>query len=292
MYRRLLLVGVFSLLTISCGRVGFDALAVEAVDAGAPDAEDVCNGGVCALTCDPGLLDCAGACTDSDTDSLNCGACDDGLGSNTCAGTEACSVGTCLALVPRELLGNGDFETGELAPWTTANNPVNDNDTTVVWSILAGQATNNSSFGPSAKILTQDFVVPNQVYRATFVLDFFQDGFAFGGEETGLDPENVLVIEKDPYDVAGGIFQNAFRIDIIDPAFDQFYAPILYEVYAPAQSVGAIDALETVFIDDPGLLTFLQSRTGQSLRLRVSQVESTFPWPILVDNLSLSTLTF
>jgi hypothetical protein len=42
------------------------------------------------LTCQAGLTNCSGVCTNLATDSMNCGAC-----GRTCATGKACSAGTC-----------------------------------------------------------------------------------------------------------------------------------------------------------------------------------------------------
>lgn len=63
-------------------------------------AGEVCDGaGVCAMSCQPGLTDCDGQCVDTDYDPANCGGCDDGAGSNTCAaGFQTCVNGQCQTL--------------------------------------------------------------------------------------------------------------------------------------------------------------------------------------------------
>ncbi|MFH2009223.1 MAG: hypothetical protein ABI333_21720 [bacterium] len=63
-------------------------------------AGEVCDGaGVCALSCQSGLTECDGQCVDTEHDPANCGGCDDGFGSNTCAaGSTACVGGQCEAL--------------------------------------------------------------------------------------------------------------------------------------------------------------------------------------------------
>ena len=50
------------------------------------------------LTCQAGLTDCNGTCTNTDFDPSNCGGCDDGAGSNTCLSTEYCTGGACTSL--------------------------------------------------------------------------------------------------------------------------------------------------------------------------------------------------
>lgn len=294
------------LLALACGRIGFDSQEVGAIDGGwtmpsPPDAAALCDGGPCVSVCPSGQTLCSGTCTNTDTDLANCGTC-----SNVCQQTQTCSIGICTTGMATELLSNGDFSSG-LPPWSTSNNPMNSDDIMVVWVLAAGQVNNGQSGGPNAKILTQDFVVPNTLTAASFSLDFHQNVFGFVGEigdagipELGdagimgfgmLDPENVLVIEADPLNAMGDTFENALRIDIVAATGDAFYEPILFELYIPTMSVGEVELLELVTIDDPALLTFLQGRTGDTLRLRIAQVESTFPWPVLVDNLSLAVVT-
>jgi hypothetical protein len=63
---------------------------------------ELCDGsGVCATTCQSGLLDCSGTCIDPDSNPTFCGATTDCLAANvgtTCGANEACSGGACVAL--------------------------------------------------------------------------------------------------------------------------------------------------------------------------------------------------
>ena len=115
--------------------------------------------------------------------------------------------------------------------------------------------------------------------------------FSFAQEPLApLDPQNVLVIEPDAFDDSGDMLgQNAFRIDFIDPNEDVYYAAILYNTYAPVDAVGdyANQQLEAVLDDGQALLDLLQQNEGVDLRIRVAQVESTFPWQWLLDDVSL-----
>jgi hypothetical protein len=66
-------------------------------------AGEVCNElGVCKLTCQKGLIDCGGVCTDPSIDREFCGASDDCLGENAgtlCAADEFCLDGVCTQFV-------------------------------------------------------------------------------------------------------------------------------------------------------------------------------------------------
>jgi hypothetical protein len=180
-----------------------------------------------------------------------------------------------------ELVANGDFSS-MLDDWMMENNPVNDEDTDALWENVNGVCENEPSSGPSARVIYQDVDVPSVVQDVVV-------SFSFAQEPTeDLDPDDVLVIEKDPYDnsMMGGK-QNAFRIDVISPDEDVFYATILTSIYAPTTQVGAIDDLEVVTPDTTELLALLQQEQGETLRLRIAQVESTFPWALQLDDVSV-----
>lgn len=144
------------------------------------------------------------------------------------------------------------------------------------------------SAGPAARDLVQDFVVPVGLQSASFTIAYFQDE-PFDG---ALDPQNITIVEKDPFDENGdGFPQNAFRVDIVDPDQDRFYEDVLYSLYAPTNAVGMQGALDTISLpDDAGLLAALQAYEGQTLRLRIAQIESTQPWINGLDDVQLTVL--
>jgi hypothetical protein len=249
-------------------------------------------------TCLPNNEPVGTACGDpADTDCTNPDTCDDagtcganheadGTACTDCALVTVCS--TCLdGLCPdaAQLVGNGTFADG-LVGWTTANNPVGATDPTSTFYVTppAERVQNEPSFGPRATVLLQEFTVPATVSAARFSLDFAQDGLMMP-----LDPENVPVIQADGYDASGnGLPENAFRIDIIAPGPDPFLTPILFELYTPVDPVGVIGgALVEIVVDDQALLAFLQANAGAPLVLRIAQVESTFPWTVQFDNVTL-----
>ena len=195
--------------------------------------------------------------------------------------TYVCNAGS-LAMID-----NGDFTT-DLAGWTLANNAVNANDTSATFFRTAtGRLQNQSSSGPSARVIYQDFTIPTGVVFAGFRMGFAQNNYDV------LDPQDVTVIEKDPFDAAGGGAQNAFRIDIVDPTGAQFYEPILYTLSAPTAATPTVDGtLTTVTDQTAALTTFFQAHEGQTLRLRIGQVESTFPWTVQLDDVTLVVGTY
>jgi hypothetical protein len=195
--------------------------------------------------------------------------------------TYVCNAGS-LAMID-----NGDFAT-DLSGWTLANNAVGGDDTTVTFFRTAsGRLQNEPSSGPNARVIYQDFTIPSGVVFAGFRMGFAQNNY------NALDPQDVTVIEKDPLDVAGGGAQNALRIDIVDPTGAQFYEPILYTLSAPVASVPAIDGPLTTVTDQTAALTaFFQAHEGQTLRLRIGDVESTFPWTVQLDDVTLVVGTY
>lgn len=199
-----------------------------------------------------------------------------------CASGEQCVDETCVG--PIELVTNGDFS-NDLGGWTDDNNPVNDNDTTITFEVTGGVCENGASAGPSARVLYQDVAIPAMVVDATFSLSFAQDN------TDPLDPQNVTVIEKDPLDESmNGLEENAFRIDLVDARGSVFYAAIERELFAPAMSMGSESQLVSIADPVPGLVATLQAHAGGTLRLRIAQVESTFPWRVYLDDVSLSVI--
>jgi hypothetical protein len=215
------------------------------------------------------------------------GAGDGGYGGVTIGGMggiggQPAGVGGGVVVSDYELIANADFASG-LNDWSVDNNPVGGEDTTSTWEVLGATCHSEGSSGPCARVLYQDVTIPSTVVDAQISLRFAQK--LPPGEE--LDPQNVTQIEKDPYDMSAmGGAQNAFRVDIVDPAEDVFSAAILLEVYAPTADVGDIDNLQAVSPQPGGLLAVVQAHAGGTLRLRIAHVESTFPWPLQLDDVS------
>lgn len=216
-------------------------------------------------------------------------------GSSTEGGSSAGSD-TAAVLVMLELVSNGDFADGTMG-WTAQNNPDSvadctsfDDDETIVFGDAGGYLLNGDSAGPSSHAIIQDFMVPAGITSASFSLEYAQNNPA------PLDPENVQAIIKDCLDKSGdGTEQNALRIDLIDPDEDLFLAPILFELGAPDASTTGTGAplpdppmTDTLTNADAALVTFLQTHEGSMLRLRIAQVESTMPWQIAIDDVSLA----
>ena len=190
---------------------------------------------------------------------------------------------------PLELISNGDFSNND-ADWATDNNPQSvagcelPDDEMIVFDFENGYMFNDLSEGPSAHALYQDFEVPSALTDAVFSIAYAQDN------PEPLDPENVTDIIKDCLDGNGdGLEQNALRIDIVDANADVFTATILFELATPESPAGdPFDpGFDFITVDDPDLLQFLQTQAGNTLRLRIGKVESTFPWPVAVDDVSL-----
>lgn len=188
-----------------------------------------------------------------------------------------------------ELISNGDFSDDD-ADWLTANNPESvagceiPDDETVVFDLENDYMLNDLSEGPSAHVLYQDFDVPFDLSDAVFSIAYAQ------ANPEPLDPDNVTDIIKDCLDGSDdGLEQNALRIDIVEASGDVFTAAILFELATPDSAAGdPFDpGFDVITVDDADLLDFLQTQAGSTLRLRIGKVESTFPWPVAVDDVSL-----
>ena len=199
------------------------------------------------------------------------------------------SVGSGPGTQSYELISNGDFSAGE-SEWTTENNPDSvapcdfPDDPNVVFQEQDGYMLNEASEGPNAHVLYQDFDVPFGASDAVFSIAYAQDN------EEPLDPQNVSEIIKDCLDASeDGLGQNALRVDIVDPNDDVFTSPILLELATPQDPAGnAFDpSFDVLTFDGSELLDLLQNRAGSTLRLRIGKVESTFPWPVALDDVSL-----
>ena len=257
---------------LNCGDCGVEC-------DGGPNAEVLCNG-ECVLECDEGFDNCSDeepGCEADLTDIASCGAC-----GHVCEMGDECLAPDCLGLL--ELVSNGDFANG-MADWSVDFNPMNSlDDANTVFEVVNGVMRNQESEGPSGRAAYQDLEVPPGITGANLSFNF-TIGLMGGGD---LDPENVDVIEPDPLDQNMDGFENAYRIDFIDPEEDLFYAPILFSTYTPITDVGVYpDQLAPVLVDSPQLLTFLQEQEGNTLRLRIAQVESTFPYSWVLDDVSL-----
>jgi len=238
------------------------------------------------LVCDAPEENCNDECVDTTMSADHCGACND-----PCPGDDICVESMCVA--EQELIANGDFGSG-LNHWMTSNNPDQvatcdgaPDDELFVFVDGGGFAFNGPSTGPSSHVIYQDFDVPMGIAAATFSIEYAQD------PPMPLDPANVQTIIKDCLDEnMDGASENAFRIDLVDPNDDVFVAPIAFEVATPDMSAGdplaVAPMLVNITVADGALLAYLQGEEGNTLRLRIAQVESTIPWNIAFDDVSLN----
>lgn len=181
------------------------------------------------------------------------------------------------------LISNGDFSAG-FASWTTLNNGLA-NDTVVTFvPINPGTigndpvASNGISLGPATRVLYQDFTVPTvPITDAVFSFDFYSNN---------PDPLDSATVDN----VVGGDFSgpNIFRIDIIDPVGDPFTNLSIFDLFEDGGGmVGSPDSLVAQGgVPNPSLAAFLDANQGNTLRLRIGNAESTFPWETSVDNIS------
>jgi hypothetical protein len=195
-----------------------------------------------------------------------------------------------------ELLGNGDFETGDLTEWTTksyargyggwfvyedgttppTDTPrLYDHNTFEVSDPPQGQyaaVTDGTSEG--LYILYQDFTVtgPSELHATVFYLNRFAPGYGYG--ETRIIAPNDLSTEPP---------NQQFRVDLIDPG-------------APIVSVADEDVLATVFRTiegdpitlEPTEVTFdLSPWDGQTIRLRFAEVDNRGPLFAGVDDVRI-----
>lgn len=240
--------------------------------------EAFCADGQCGYDCPAGLADC-----DPDIDGCEadlaapatCGACD-----HACDDGDVCQAPDCVHV--QELVGNGDFTAG-IAGWTIDNNPIDSGDAFANFVVSGGELTVFPAEGPHAKVVYQDIMVPpGPLADAVFSVCFYQD---VGGQ----DPDNVVEIQVDPFDEDGdGLPQNALRIDLVDPTEDVFVAPVIVALFAPTTPIGSPAMCVTSTFEDPALAAELEAHAGEQLRLRVAHVESTFPWDLEIDDVSLA----
>lgn len=174
------------------------------------------------------------------------------------------------------LITNGDFEAG-LSNWTTLNSGLS-SDNVTVFILEAGPtgsyANNGISSGPSERVLFQDFLVPIlDVRSASFSFDFFSD--------------NSNPLDSAFYNNATSA-GNIFRIDIVNASTDVFATSSMFELFV---DLGNIGSFNTVTYNNNSLTTFLNSHSGETLRLRIANDESTFPWDTGVDNVSFDAVT-
>jgi hypothetical protein len=174
------------------------------------------------------------------------------------------------------LLVNGDFS-GGLTGWTVGNNPVNSLDTAAAFVVSSGVARNTASTGPNARVLYQDFAVPTNLVSASLSFERFSDSST-----------NLNTVRTDIETVPFSSAFDAFRIDIVGTS-DLYYGAVLFNVFTEATNSGGIGPgmLMPVTVNSAALTAFLQARGGETLRFRISQVESSYSWNVGIDNLAL-----
>ncbi len=238
-----------------------------------PAGSPICDNG-CAFDCVAGRFDCDPSVPGCEEDLVSPSAC--GSCGHVCVGDDTCDAPDCMG--DRQVVANSTFAV-DLANWSVANNPVNAEDTvsTFRWN-TNNDAENEPSTGPCARVLYQDVFVRADLAGATFSAEVRSNN------SQPLMPDAVLTIETKPND---GV-SDAFRIDLVDPDEDVFYAPILFPLFANVNPVGTQATPHVVSVASPALLEFLRSREGTFVRVRVAQVESNVPWHVDVDNVSLT----
>jgi hypothetical protein len=94
----------------------------QADSAGAPcPSGQVCSNGACAVTCQTGLVNCAGVCTDPTTSLDHCGAKGDCQGANAgslCAAGQVCSSGACAVSCQQGLVNCNGICTDPMKSFT------------------------------------------------------------------------------------------------------------------------------------------------------------------------------
>ena len=238
-----------------------------------PAGDPICDSG-CGFDCVDGFFDCDATvpgCEETLMTPSACGEC-----GHVCEASDSCVAPECRG--DRQPVANSTFAV-DLADWTVANNPTNATDTVSTFQRnTRGDAENIPSSGACARVLYQDVFIRTNIAAATFSAEVRSDN------TEPLMPSSVLTIEANPFD---GV-SDAFRIDLVDPAEDVFYAPILYTLFTTVDAVGTLETAHMVSVGDPALVKLLKSREGTFLRVRISQVESNFPWHVDVDNVSLT----
>jgi hypothetical protein len=169
----------------------------------------------------------------------------------------------------------------------------------------------------NAQVIYQDFTVPSvAVASAAFAFDVYIYGYY--NYEYSYNYNNICFQDVETLEPSQP--NNAFRVDIIasngdmfgdsganmggdaadgggDAAVDAgsnggagaaspevFTSPVLFELFAPSTSTYGI---QHIVVDGAALAGFLDSHQGETLRLRVGAVSSTFPVMGRFDNVSL-----
>ncbi|MCP4989531.1 MAG: PEP-CTERM sorting domain-containing protein [Colwellia sp.] len=175
------------------------------------------------------------------------------------------------------LIANGGFDSNGLENWTTANSGLSI-DNNIVFVLEDGPtgkyANSGHSHHSSERVIFQDFLVPiMDINSANFSFDFFSS--------------NSEALDSSSYNnvVTPG---NIFRIDIVNAVEDVFATASLFDLFV---DLGGLSNFAAITYNDSSLTTFLNAHSGETLRLRIANDETTMPWDTGVDNISLDVRT-
>jgi hypothetical protein len=187
------------------------------------------------------------------------------------------------------IVTNGDFETGNLSGWTQSDLPDSGAGTWFVYSGTGNPGSGNplapppqgnfaavvDQSGPGLRILYQDVTLPPNV--TAYQLHMFAYYHVYAN-----------IASPDTFDFAGPDANEQYRVDVMRPA-------------APVDSLAAGDILATVFRTQTGDPTELpptiktadlSALAGQSVRIRLAEVDNQDVFNASADAISIAGLTF
>ena len=198
-----------------------------------------------------------------------------------------CAVGLACSVQAQDLITNGGFEVG-FSGWTRVDqvgsegtwaqqsgtlSPVN--MFTVPGPTGGSNAAMTDAQGPGSHVLYQDFTVPLTLSVATLRFDLFINNHA-----NAFFSPNTL-------DFSTPTLNQQIRIDIMTTTADPFsvaVADVLMNIYQSQPGNPLVSGYTTIMAD---LTALLAARPGQTLRLRIAEVDNVNFLNAGVDQVSL-----
>jgi len=183
---------------------------------------------------------------------------------------------------------NGDFETGNLTGWTQANNPLGNGE----WRVYSAASTAEIPVPPPpaglyAAVTIQEFIGTRILYQDVTLEPFYSHRLSL----IAYYRTDASLVTPIPNTLASGNAEGGppeneqYRIDVIRPT-------------APIDSVNPADILATLFATKTGdpkelapttFATDLTPFAGQTVRLRLAEVDNIGPLQAGVDSVSIQS---